>query len=1026
VQGCDSLITTVALTVNSFTTSTVNRTLCFGQTYTRPGGRVVNSSGTYIDTLRNSSGCDSIVTSNISIITLETRNINASVCAGQSYRMPTGRLVNTAGIHRDTLRSVQGCDSLQTILTLQVNNPLRVESTERICQGSSFRLPSGRVVNTQNTFVDTVRNSAGCDSLISRINLVVVAPVRETRAGSICPNQTFALPSGRIIRNAGIYQDTVRDNTGCDSLITTFTLSINAVTTVTVNRTLCFGQIYTRPGGGVINSTGTYIDTLRNASGCDSIITTNLSVSPPLSVSLSGQTLICAGEEAEITAQASGGTGNNYSFQWTGVPATGTNARIRPNVDTRIIVELTDGCTVQPARDTIDIRVIPRSVPRFTSSSKQVCLPAIVRFTNSSVTSSGSVFSWNFGTGLAADTSNLRDPSFTFSRAGTYVVTLRITTVAGCMESVTDTITVYDSPAPQIQANTSVCLGGSLNFADAGTGAPTDRWQWDFGNGQRSELAIPGAIRYAKTGRYTVTLNRSNAGGCSVTDTHELIVDELVADISASRTTFCDTGLVQFALNIRSFAADSLGEELQYRWNFADGGSSSQRNPAHSFTRPGIYRVAVTVASNYGCRATDTISVNVIDQPAVRIEGPVEVCAGTPVQFQAVTERGDILSWRWDFGDGRIATTQNPEPLVFANESSYPIHLIASSGTACADTVTRILQVRRYPVIGIIQKSLDICRGQSVQLRALDGTQYAWTPAAGLNNPNIANPVASPLQTTTYTVRVTNAAGCSSEDTVRINVSQPFAVTASADQNICFGGNVQLNATGAIRYQWQPIEGLSSATIANPVASPRNTTTYRVIGYGADNCFTDTAEVRVNVIPLPTVFAGNDTTIGVGQELQLRLQTSNDVTGYTWTPATFLNCTNCPTPTATPAEPIQYRITVRNDFGCVASDEVRITLKCSAEDVFIPNTFTPNGDGVNDVFYPRGKGIRTVEFMRIFNRWGEMVFEKKGFNIDDRSAGWDGTYKGERLASGVFVYTCRMICENGEVIELKGSIMIVR
>jgi gliding motility-associated-like protein len=1026
VQGCDSLITTVALSVNSFTTSTVNRTLCFGQTYTRPGGGVVTTTGTFIDTLRNSSGCDSIVTSNINYITLETRNISASVCAGQSYRMPAGRLVSTAGIHRDTLRSIQGCDSLETVVTLQVNSPLRVSSTARICAGSSYRLPSGRLVSSAQTYSDTLRSAAGCDSLISSIALEVVTPLRQSLNASICRNQNYTLPSGRIVSVAGIYVDTIRTVQGCDSLITTVALTVNSFTTSTVNRTLCFGQTYTRPGGRVVSTSGTYIDTLRNASGCDSIVTSIVSISPPLSVSLAGQSLLCAGAQTQLTATASGGLGQNYTYRWIGVNANGNSISIQPNANTRVIVEVSDGCTLEPARDTLDIEVVPLPTARFTLGTKTVCAPYTLTARSEGQAPAGSRYHWDFGTGNAADSAVVANPGFTFRNAGTYIIRLRVTNLAGCVDAYQDTLVVFNSPAPEVQAVTSICTNDAVTFTDGGSGADSDQWRWNFGNGQLSSQRSPVPVRFTRAGRYTITLTRSNAGGCAVTDNHVLVVDQLQAEARASRTVFCDTGTVAFSASVRSFAADSLGDELQYLWNFGDGTTSNAASPTHHFTRTGTYRVILTVASSYGCRASDTLVVESIEQPAVRIEGPDEVCAGTPVQFQGVTERGNVLSWRWDFGDGRSATVQNPEPLVFANESSYPIRLIASSGTACADTVTRTLQVRRYPVIGIIQKSLDICRGQSVQLRALDGTQYAWTPAAGLNNPNIADPIASPLLTTTYTVRVTNAAGCSSEDTVRITVSQPFTVTASPEQSICVGESVTLNAAGAVRYLWQPIEGLSSATIANPVANPRTTTTYRVIGYGADNCFSDTAEVRVNVIPLPTVFAGNDTTIGVGQELQLRLQTSNDVTGYTWTPATFLNCTNCPTPTATPTEPIQYRVTVRNDFGCAASDDIRITLQCSADDVFIPNTFTPNGDGTNDLFYPRGKGIRTVEFFRIYNRWGEMVYERKGFALNDRTAAWDGTYKGEKLLSGVFVYTTRMICENNEVIELKGSIMIAR
>jgi gliding motility-associated-like protein len=117
---------------------------------------------------------------------------------------------------------------------------------------------------------------------------------------------------------------------------------------------------------------------------------------------------------------------------------------------------------------------------------------------------------------------------------------------------------------------------------------------------------------------------------------------------------------------------------------------------------------------------------------------------------------------------------------------------------------------------------------------------------------------------------------------------------------------------------------------------------------------------------------------------------------------------------------------VRNQYQCEASDTRTIKLLCNSESVFVPNTFTPNGDGMNDVWYPRGAGIRQVKFLRVFNRWGQLIFERLNFNTDDRSAGWDGTYKGQLLSPDVFVYSLGMVCDNGQVIETKGNVMVVR
>jgi gliding motility-associated-like protein len=159
------------------------------------------------------------------------------------------------------------------------------------------------------------------------------------------------------------------------------------------------------------------------------------------------------------------------------------------------------------------------------------------------------------------------------------------------------------------------------------------------------------------------------------------------------------------------------------------------------------------------------------------------------------------------------------------------------------------------------------------------------------------------------------------------------------------------------------------------------------------------------VIALPTVNAGRDTTIMVGTGFVLQPTYTGSNLQYRWTPGQYLSCADCANPTVTPKEPMEYSINVRNAFGCESNDRIRIELLCNGESVFLPNTFTPNGDGVNDIWYPRGSGIRQVKSLKVFNRWGQSIFERTNFNTDDRTAGWDGTYKGQPLPPDVFVFT---------------------
>jgi gliding motility-associated-like protein len=248
----------------------------------------------------------------------------------------------------------------------------------------------------------------------------------------------------------------------------------------------------------------------------------------------------------------------------------------------------------------------------------------------------------------------------------------------------------------------------------------------------------------------------------------------------------------------------------------------------------------------------------------------------------------------------------------------------------------------------------------------------------------------------------------------------------SANTSVCRGSSTQLIASGTERYSWSPASGLNNSLIAAPKASPSVSTNYRVIGTDDIGCFSDTGYVAVKVYAVPTVNAGEDKTINVGQSIDLIPEISADVTGVNWTPTSGVFRNNYPGITARPVQSTEYTVEVVNEGGCMARDLVTVYVLCNNANVFIPNTFSPNGDGVNEVFYPRGTGLFTIKAMRIFNRWGELVFEKGNMKPNDPSAGWDGTCKGQKLTPDVFVYLVDVICDNNTVLTYKGNVALIK
>jgi gliding motility-associated-like protein len=180
------------------------------------------------------------------------------------------------------------------------------------------------------------------------------------------------------------------------------------------------------------------------------------------------------------------------------------------------------------------------------------------------------------------------------------------------------------------------------------------------------------------------------------------------------------------------------------------------------------------------------------------------------------------------------------------------------------------------------------------------------------------------------------------------------------------------------------------------------------------------------VYPIPKVSAGNDTTVITGSAFQLHTVNSADINQWNWSPATGLNCYTCADPGVTVAGTITYRVSVLNAGGCRSSDTITIHSLCNDNNWFVPNSFSPNGDGMNDVFYVRGKGLNMVQSISIFNRWGQVIFERRDFPPNDPAVGWDGTFNGRPAPMDTYIYLIQIICDNSMVIPYHGNVTLIR
>jgi gliding motility-associated-like protein len=188
----------------------------------------------------------------------------------------------------------------------------------------------------------------------------------------------------------------------------------------------------------------------------------------------------------------------------------------------------------------------------------------------------------------------------------------------------------------------------------------------------------------------------------------------------------------------------------------------------------------------------------------------------------------------------------------------------------------------------------------------------------------------------------------------------------------------------------------------------------------------DSSSKTLVVNPIPVITLPANMTKIVGVPLTLPATYSSNVINYVWRPSATLNCSDCPQPIATPKFTTTYNIAVVDSNSCKNSSDVTVFVTCQGADIFVPNTFSPNGDGTNDVLYVRGKGLDRVKSLRVFNRWGQLVFEQHNFPVNSALYGWNGKYKGNKPVPDVYVYQVEVFCENSEIVRFEGNVALIQ
>lgn len=557
------------------------------------------------------------------------------------------------------------------------------------------------------------------------------------------------------------------------------------------------------------------------------------------------------------------------------------------------------------------------------------------------------------------------------------------------------------------------CDNYSFAFRNYASSSAPLSYAWDFGvPGVETDTSSDAApvFSYPDTGIYVLKMRVFSDAGCEDSTTARVVV---YPGFNAAFTTTGSCYETPFQFTDKSDAA--YGVINSWDWNFGDYGSASEQSPVHQYDTTGNYSAVLIVSSSKGCVDTASQIITVSNRPDLVLAFKDTLICSIDTLALKASGSGTFL---WTSAEP-ILNPGSSSPLVFPKDTSTYIVTLSDKDCIASDSVT-------VNVLDNISVSLPIdttiCKTDSIRLEPVSNAlQYLWTPSTALSSIAVKNPLAAPDDNIVYEV-FASLGKCRANASTLIKVVPYPVVAAGLDTSICYAASAQLQgSSNGSSFAWTPPGSLEHPGTLTPVASPLQTTAYILTAYDTKGCPKPAMDtVVVTVTPKVPAFAGNDTAIVSGQPLQLHATGGES---YTWSPATGLSNTSVADPVARPGtfeDTIVY--TVRVAAGsCYSDAAVKVVVFKTKPEIFVPSAFTPNGDGINDVSKPVLAGMRSLESFRIYNRWGQLVF-----NTNQGGKGWDGTINGKLQETGTFVYYATGIDYMNNRISKSGTITLIR
>ncbi len=971
-------------------------------------------SGTYTITITDGGGCSEItsiditepdeltvnLTSTNALCAGENGTINSSVAGGTgtyTYSwdngMNTPDISPTAGTYILTVTDNNGCTATaQTTLTAPAAFSFTATPSDALCNGSDdgtitiiasggiapyqYSIDGGTTFQTNNIFENL---PTGAYSLI------------VNDANNCSDNQELMIGEADAITLMSS-NTAASCNGGTDG-----TATITANNGTTPYTYLWDSNASNQNGPTAVGlALGTYIVTVTDANSCQATGQVDVPELSSLEFTTNIIPLNCFGDtDATASVEITSGT-QPYTYLWntTPVQTTPTAIDLAGGIYT---VTITDGggCSevvsldiAEPDELTIDLL----------TPTNALCAGMEGTISSTVFGGTGSyIYTWDNGMNTA-DISAI---------AGSY--TLTVTDANGCTATAQSSITEPAAISLTATPTDILCNGNNDATISLSASGGTSNYTYSLDNINFQNNNI---FENLAAGTYTVYVNDDN----NCTANQELIINEpdALTLILDSTTESCegDNGTATVT------ASNGTGN---YTYAWSDG----QNTPTATTLNAGTYTVTVTDAN--GCEIME--SIEVISEADIQIGVTVTnvSCFGAGDGEASVIAEGiEPITYQWNANAGN-QTTPTASNL---NAGTYQVIITDANGCMKAEEV---IITQPAPISLELTGEDILCNGTATgtaSVAAAGGTGsyfYQWDDTNMQQSTQI-----NELTAGTYTVTVTDDNACQMIDSLIINEpTESVSVTGAGSTLDCFGdtnGTISLNAGGGTPPYLYSIDNENFTQGNIFIGLPGGEYTV----YATDFTGECTAQGTVTIVEPPelTVDAGEDIQLIFGDSITLEAVPSDSADYiYTWSsfsPELNLSCTDCPTPQARPLNQIMYTVTIENENGCIATDDIRVFIN-KEQPVFVANAFTPNADGFNDVLYVQGgAAAERVVVFQIFDPWGELVFENRDTAMNNKETGWDGSYRGQEMGSAVFVWYAEVRFVDGSVLPYKGHTTLIR